>query len=76
MRRRRNVPILLTHALLLITFLRATTFASMFTPGPFETRAKEAMYNVTLPEASWPEERVEEFMQGRSRPTRGRAAGW
>jgi uncharacterized protein (DUF885 family) len=31
-------------------FLRATTFASMDTPGPFEKVAKEAYFNVTLPE--------------------------
>ena len=32
-------------------FMRATTFASMDTPGPFEHVAKEAYFNVTLPEA-------------------------
>jgi uncharacterized protein (DUF885 family) len=32
-------------------FMRATTFASMDTPGPFERVAKEAYFNVTLPEA-------------------------
>ena len=31
-------------------FMRATTFASMDTPGPFEKTAKEAYFNVTLPE--------------------------
>ncbi len=31
-------------------FMRATTFASMDTPGPYETVAKEAYFNVTLPE--------------------------
>jgi uncharacterized protein (DUF885 family) len=30
-------------------FMRATTFASMDTPGPFEKVAKEAYFNVTLP---------------------------
>ncbi len=30
-------------------FMRATTFASMDAPGPFETRATEAYFNVTLP---------------------------
>ena len=34
-------------------FMRATTFASMDTPGPFETVAKEAYFNVTLPDPSW-----------------------
>src|ERR1700678_3479553 len=32
-------------------FIRATTFASMDTPGPFENIAKEAYFNVTLPGA-------------------------
>ncbi len=32
-------------------FARALTFASMDTPGPFEQVAKEAFFNVTLPEA-------------------------
>ena len=31
-------------------FMRATTFASMDTPGPFETHATEAYFNVTLPD--------------------------
>ena len=43
-------------------FMRATTFASMDTPGPYETVAKEAYFNVTLPEASWDKKRVDEFM--------------
>ncbi len=43
-------------------FMRATTFASMDTPGPFEIVAKEAFFNVTLPEKSWAPERVESFM--------------
>jgi uncharacterized protein (DUF885 family) len=34
-------------------FMRATTFASMDTPGPFEQTATEAYFNVTLPEADW-----------------------
>src|SRR5262245_47641687 len=37
-------------------FMRALTFASMDTPGPFEAVAKEAFFNVTLPESSWPKE--------------------
>jgi uncharacterized protein (DUF885 family) len=32
-------------------FMRATTFASMDTPGPFEKVAQEAYFNVTLPGA-------------------------
>ena len=33
-------------------FMRATTFASMDTPGPFETHSTTAYFNVTLPEKS------------------------
>jgi uncharacterized protein (DUF885 family) len=43
-------------------FMRATTFASMDTPGPFERVAQEAYFNVTLPEKSWRAERIEGFM--------------
>ncbi len=43
-------------------FMRALTFASMDTPGPFEHVAKEAFFNVTLPEPGWPKPRVESFM--------------
>ncbi|HEY7955188.1 MAG TPA: DUF885 domain-containing protein, partial [Polyangia bacterium] len=45
-------------------FMRATTFASMDTPGPFEKRATQAYYNVTLPEKSWPASQIEDFMRG------------
>jgi hypothetical protein len=50
-------------------FERALTSASMETPGPFETVAKEAFFNVTLPEPSWTPEQVEELMAGFSRGT-------
>ena len=43
-------------------FMRATTFASMDTPGPYETVAKEAFFNVTIPEKSWTPEHTESFM--------------
>ncbi len=43
-------------------FMRATTFASMDTPGPFETRATEAYFNVTLPDPSMTPAEVEGFM--------------
>ncbi len=43
-------------------FLRALTFASMDTPGPFEKVAKEAFFNVTLAEKSWTPEQIEEHM--------------
>ncbi len=49
-------------------FMRATTFASMDTPGPYETEAKEAYFNVTLPEAGWDKKRVGEFMAQFSYP--------
>lgn len=44
-------------------FMRATTFASMDTPGPFETKAREAFFNVTLPEKDWNAARVNSFMR-------------
>jgi uncharacterized protein (DUF885 family) len=43
-------------------FMRATTFASMDTPGPFEKNATEAYFNVTLPDPSMKPEEVEGFM--------------
>jgi uncharacterized protein (DUF885 family) len=45
-------------------FARALTFASMDTPGPFEKKATEAFFNVTLPEPGWKPEEVEEHMAG------------
>jgi uncharacterized protein (DUF885 family) len=50
-------------------FMRALTTASMDTPGPFEKVAKEAFFNVTLPEASWPAQEAEEYLQGFNRGT-------
>jgi uncharacterized protein (DUF885 family) len=50
-------------------FERALTFASMDTPGPFEKVAKEAFFNVTLPEPNWKPEQVEEHMAGFNRGT-------
>jgi uncharacterized protein (DUF885 family) len=43
-------------------FMRATTFASMDTPGAFETHATEAYFNVTLPDPSMTPAEVEGFM--------------
>jgi len=43
-------------------FMRATTTASMDTPGPFETHATEAYFNVTLPDKSMKPEEVEGYM--------------
>src|SRR5258707_11311812 len=45
-------------------FARATTFASMDTPGPYEANAGEAYYNITLPDPTWPAEKQEEDPQG------------
>jgi uncharacterized protein (DUF885 family) len=43
-------------------FERATTFASMDSPGPFETHSTKAYFNVTLPEKDWTPEHVAEHM--------------
>jgi uncharacterized protein (DUF885 family) len=43
-------------------FMRATTFASMDTPGPFEKHATEAYFNVTLPGPSMSPAEVEGYM--------------
>ena len=43
-------------------YLRATSFASMDTPGPFEKRATEAYYYVTPTEEDWPEKEKEEWL--------------
>lgn len=45
-------------------FMRATTTASMDTPGPFETKATEAYFNVTLPDAKMTPAEVEGYMHG------------
>jgi uncharacterized protein (DUF885 family) len=43
-------------------YLRATSFASMDTPGPFEKRATEAYYYVTPTEEDWPKKEKEEWL--------------
>ncbi|MGD0096114.1 MAG: DUF885 domain-containing protein [Terracidiphilus sp.] len=43
-------------------FMRATTFASMDTPGPFEKHATEAYFNVTLPDPKMKPGEVEGYM--------------
>jgi uncharacterized protein (DUF885 family) len=43
-------------------YLRATSFASMDTPGPFEKRATEAYYYVTPTEEDWPEKEKQEWL--------------
>jgi uncharacterized protein (DUF885 family) len=50
-------------------FARALTFASMDTPGPYENVAKEAFFNVTLPEPNWTPQQTEEHMEGFNRGT-------
>jgi uncharacterized protein (DUF885 family) len=49
-------------------FMRATTFASMDSPGPFE-KSTEAYFYVTLPDPSWPKEKVEQLLAFYSPPT-------
>ena len=44
-------------------FLRATTSASMDIPGPFETVATEAYYNMTLPDPKLSAKDTREFMK-------------
>jgi uncharacterized protein (DUF885 family) len=43
-------------------FMRATTFASMDTPGPYEKHATEAYFNVTLPDPKMTPAEVEGYM--------------
>ncbi|MGH8214273.1 MAG: DUF885 domain-containing protein [Rhodanobacteraceae bacterium] len=49
-------------------FMRATTFASMDTPGPYETKATTAYFNVTEPEKDWTKQHVDQFMAQFSYP--------
>ena len=44
-------------------FMRATSFASMDTPGPFETKATEAYYYVTPVEPEWDAKHKEEHLR-------------
>jgi uncharacterized protein (DUF885 family) len=44
-------------------FMRATTSASMDTPGPFEQAKLGGFYNMTLPDPAWPAPQQEEFMR-------------
>jgi uncharacterized protein (DUF885 family) len=43
-------------------YRRATSFASMDIPGPFEKRATEAYFYVTPPESEWPEQQKNEWL--------------
>ena len=49
-------------------FMRALTSASMDTPGPYEKVAKEAFFNVTLPEPDWPAAKTAGHLAGFNRP--------
>ena len=49
-------------------FMRATTFASMDSPGPFE-KTTEAYFYVTLPDPAWPREKQEQLLAFYSPPT-------
>lgn len=49
-------------------FRRATTFASMNMPGPFE-KATEAYFYVTLPDPSWPPQRQGQLLRFYAPPT-------
>jgi uncharacterized protein (DUF885 family) len=50
-------------------FMRALTSASMDTPGPYEKVAKEAFFNVTLPDPTWAAKDIDEYLQGFNRGT-------
>ena len=50
-------------------FMRALTSASMDTPGPYEQVAKEAYFNVTLPEKTWDKAKTEDWLQSFNRGT-------
>lgn len=45
------------------------SFASFDGPGPLETKARDAYYNVTLPGADWDSTHVEQHLEGYSRWT-------
>jgi uncharacterized protein (DUF885 family) len=49
-------------------FMRATTFASMDSPGPFE-KSIEAYFYVTLPDPAWPTEQQDQLLAFYSPPT-------
>lgn len=49
-------------------YARASGFAMMDTPGPYEPKATEAFYYVTPPEKDWPAARREEHLRLFNRP--------
>jgi hypothetical protein len=44
-------------------FMRATTEASMDTPGPYETKGRQAFFNVTTPDPKWPPQQIEDWIK-------------
>ena len=44
-------------------FERATTEASIDTPGAYERKDRKAFFNVTTPDPKWPADRTEEWMK-------------
>ncbi|HUB79386.1 MAG TPA: DUF885 domain-containing protein [Bryobacteraceae bacterium] len=50
-------------------FMRALTSASMDSPGPYEKVARQAFFNVTLPDPSWPPQEIDEYLEGFNRGT-------
>lgn len=49
-------------------YMRATTFASMDSPGPFE-KSPEAFFYVTLPDPSWPAAKKDQLLAFYSAPS-------
>ncbi len=45
-------------------FMRATTSASLDTPGAYEKKDEKTFFNVTTADLKWPAERTEEWMKG------------
>ncbi len=45
------------------SFMRALTFASMDTPGPFEEHSIQSFFYVTLPDPTWSPEQTQELLR-------------
>jgi len=45
------------------SFMRALTFASMDTPGPFEEHSIQSFFYVTLPDPSWNDQRIQQLLR-------------
>jgi uncharacterized protein (DUF885 family) len=50
-------------------FMRALTFASMDTPGPYEEHSTQSFYNVTLPTVGWSPDKTEQYLRSFDRYT-------